>query len=124
MLFSYKPQEIQEKESNFWQGKLKIDIGRMTKKKKSNQTLEEWLIDYEKESLGNMYIKISQKRIILAGKEAVSIKSKSKIDETLANFYIIIENGDYIYFINAIGDFNEENKNIFDLILSTFKFLD
>ena len=123
MIYSYKPPEIQVKDPEFWKGKLKIDIGKMINKKSLDQSLTEWFENYDKEPGGQMLTKISQEIVTINGRNAVRVVSELKTGEG-KNISYYIENNDFVYFISAGGDFNSQNQNIFDQILSTFKFID
>lgn len=123
MISSYKILDMQTKDPNFWKGKLKIDIGKEYQAKKTGQSLEDWLKEYEKGPGVGMLTKTSQENTTVGGKKAIKIVSEFTDDKDMINITYFIENGDYIYFISGGNDFSVELKTIFDQILSAFKFL-
>jgi len=121
-VYSYKPPEIQVKDPNFWQGKLKIEVGKMIEPEKAGQTLNQWFTEYEK-GPGVMSTKISQEEATIDGEKAIKVTGAFVDDKRQLTSIYYIEKDNYIYFISAGSDFNSVNKNNYNLFLSTFKFL-
>jgi len=120
-LYSYSPNEVQVKDTNFWDNKIKIEMGKMGGTKDPKQTLEGWFADYkileEKTGAGPIDI-ATQKSIIFTGKKAIVTTMKS--DQAESQTYYV-EKGTYVYFISALGDLNSTNQAILDRIMSTFE---
>ena len=119
ILTSYKIPEIQGKDSNFWQNKIAITLGKTTYSVGKNETLSDSLERYEKEGWPEPR---NLKPAIVAGYSG--IKATPIENEFSSGYTFYFKNGNNIYFISLTGDPNSDYQKTADQILSSFKFLE
>ena len=99
-------------------GDFKIQVDKV--ENTSNQTLEQYIADKFSKSETELPTIISQQNKFINENKAIIVEFKTSLG-TFANVYI--ERKSSIYIIHGLLDY-ESNKKTFNLIVSTFKFLD
>lgn len=124
ILFSYQPPKTPTKDVNFFRGKLKVDFNVILSSERNGKSLKEWYQETESSGGSGMFKIISKEDTKVASKDAIKVVSEATGNQSLKMVTYYVENNDIVFLITGYGDFDKEHQEVFDQIISTFKFLD